>query len=64
MKLLKPMTAEQFKLATGHDAENDDLDRVNCEKAGDLGHFCCGWNEMDNKPMFMSISLSHRRKEH
>lgn len=64
MKLPKPMTAEEFKLATGNLPQNDDLDRVNCQEAGDVGHFGCGWNEMENKPSFMSFPAEHRRKVH
>lgn len=46
------ITAEQFAAATGRQPENDDLERVNCPKVGQLGHFSCGWNHQMNKPVF------------
>lgn len=36
------MTSEEFRSRFGRDPENDDLDRVNCEKAGLRGHKSCG----------------------
>lgn len=50
----KPLiTAEQFKAATGREPEQDDLERCNCPKAGQMGHWQCGWNEGRNLPQFM-----------
>ncbi len=43
------ITAEQFKEATGHEPFNDDLERCNCEKAGQLLHMSCGWNHIGKK---------------
>lgn len=40
---MKKITAEEFFQIFGYKPENDDLDRVNCEKAGKVGHYCCGW---------------------
>lgn len=48
------ITAEVFKLATGDDPVQDDLERCNCAKAGELGHSQCGWNYARNLPMFMN----------
>lgn len=53
MKAISEITAEQFKEATGHDHEQDDLERCNCQKAGEIGHQYCGWNYARNLPMFM-----------
>ena len=41
---------EQFISATGREPEQDDLERVNCKQAGDVGHWCCGWNVEHNRP--------------
>lgn len=46
------ITREQFITATGREPENDDLERCNCESAGALGHSCCGWNRILNRPVF------------
>lgn len=36
------MTEEQFEAATGYPPKNDDLERVNCSRAGSDGHTGCG----------------------
>jgi hypothetical protein len=46
------ITAETFKAATGRDPENDDLERCNCHRAGELGHQYCGWNQKTNRPQY------------
>lgn len=48
------ITREKFIQATGHEPENDDLERSNCTKAGELGHFSCGWDEEEDLPRFMT----------
>jgi len=48
------ITELDFIKATGKVPENDDLERCNCPKAGQLGHWQCGWNLKENLPMFMS----------
>jgi hypothetical protein len=47
------MTADEFKQATGADPVDDDLERVNCTHAGEMGHWQCGWCPACNKPRFM-----------
>lgn len=47
------ITAKMFKHATGHEPENDDLERANCSKAGELAHVSCGWDHKRNMPVFM-----------
>lgn len=37
------ITAEKFEERTGYPPEDDDLERCNCEVAGTMGHFMCGW---------------------
>lgn len=46
------ITPQTFLAATGRMPEHDDLDRCNCEKSGEIGHFCCGWDEKSNLPFF------------
>lgn len=46
------ITAEIFKEKVGRDPEHDDLDRCNCNKAGEAGHLQCGWCEDHDKPRF------------
>ena len=45
------LTAEDFKKMTGREPENDDLERVNCSRAGNRGHIGCGVCR-HNKPAF------------
>lgn len=40
---MKKITAEEFEKLFGRPPFEDDLDRVNCDKAGDVGHWMCGW---------------------
>jgi hypothetical protein len=46
------MTADEFFAATGYHAQDDDLERANCEQAGMVGHIACGVCE-HGKPVFM-----------
>lgn len=46
------ITQEQFKQATGHEPRHDDLERANCDQAGQIGHYSCGWCEQCNRPRF------------
>jgi hypothetical protein len=48
------ITAEMFRKATGSDPVQDDLERANCLKAGEPGHYHCGWNSSKNLPYFMT----------
>lgn len=41
-----------FKEATGEEPKDDDLERCNCQLAGQPGHWYCGWNKEKNKPVF------------
>lgn len=58
---MSEITAEQYEAATGHPPEHDDLERSNCDKAGQVGHFACGWDHDRNLPEF--IAVAHRLKE-
>jgi len=47
------MNAGEFLWLTGFAPENDDLERVNCEKAGEMGHHNCGLCPDHVKPRFV-----------
>ncbi len=47
------ITPAYFEGATGGPPERDDLDRVNCLEAGNIGHWQCGWCMHHDKPRFM-----------
>ena len=47
------MTKEEFKEKAGYEPGYDDLDRVNCPKAGEAGHHFCGWCDIHDLPRFM-----------
>lgn len=51
MKAKQPIDAAFFKLHTGRDPIQDDLERCNCDKAGETGHDFCGWNYRVMLPM-------------
>ena len=44
---------DRFFEATGSQPENDDLERSFCDKAGEIGHYQCGWCSDCNKPRFI-----------
>lgn len=46
------ITARYFKQCTGNEPQDDDLERCNCQKAGEEGHYYCGWNHDKNQPVF------------
>lgn len=48
---------ERFKKATGREPMQDDLERCNCKKAGQIGHMMCGWNHDQNLPVFDAVCL-------
>lgn len=49
------MNAKEFKELTGCEPENDDLDRVNCPKAGEQGHKQCGICPDCGQPRFCCV---------
>jgi len=48
-----PMTAVAFNDILGYAPKNDDLDRINCSRAGGPGHVQCGWCDEHWKPRFV-----------
>lgn len=47
------MTEEEFKEKTGADPIQDDLERANCEQAGQRGHWMCGVTPCCGMPRFI-----------
>lgn len=57
------ITAAYFEKRVGHPPENDDLDRCNCDKAGETGHWYCGWDWEADLPQFMTGPRTLRDRE-
>lgn len=55
------ITAAQYEAAVGHPPHYDELERSNCDKAGEMGHDYCGWDHTRNLPEF--IAVAHRLKD-
>lgn len=47
------ITEEMFIKAMGREPVIDELERCNCPKVGEIGHYLCGWNNEMNLPNFM-----------
>lgn len=56
------ITEKQFKEAVGREPVDDDLERANCEKAGELGHMFCGWCAECNKPIFECGHIKNKER--
>jgi hypothetical protein len=52
--------AETYTAATGRPPQDDDLDRANCPKTGDLGHLACGWDTTRNIPRAVAMTTNVR----
>ncbi len=46
------MDAQKFAAKVGRKPTDDDLERVNCDKAGQVGHLSCGWCQKCDGPCF------------
>lgn len=46
------ITAKLFEERMRRAPQDDDMERVNCEKAGELGHWGCGWCATHDLPQF------------
>jgi hypothetical protein len=53
------ITAEEFERAVGYPPEDDDMERANCNLAGNLTHSFCGWCLVCNKPRFVCLHQVH-----
>ena len=51
-KMPPAMDAQEFVATTGRWPTDDDLERVNCRKAGQVGHLSCGWCFKCDGPCF------------
>lgn len=56
----RPVDADTYTAATGRPPQDDDLDRANCPKAGDLGHLACGWDATRNVPKTVAMTTNVR----
>jgi hypothetical protein len=63
MKAREEITFDFYCVATQTLPENDDLERSNCQKAGESGHTSCGWNYQMNWPEFFG-RFSSREKDY
>lgn len=60
---MSEITAEKFIACTGYEPVDDDLDRCNCDKAGQIGHELCGWDKKRDMPNFLlGVSLIKERE--
>lgn len=50
-----PMTGRQFREITGQQPDHDDLERVNCERAGTILHETCGWCPTHDQPAWWCL---------
>ncbi len=50
---MRTITRTDFVAHVGREPKDDDLERCNCPKAGQLGHQACGWDEETQLPVFM-----------
>lgn len=63
---VEEITTRRFTEIVGRPPIQDDLARCNCDRAGEPGHYSCGWDTILNVPFFMSDRLNTRAitKEH
>ena len=47
------ITRAIFIKAVGVEPHDDDLERCNCNEAGQIGHLMCGWDRKRGKPVFI-----------
>lgn len=57
------ITRRKFIAATGRKPEQDDLERCNCQKAGEIGHWFCGWDYKYDLPMFETCGRRNREEK-
>jgi len=51
------MDAKHFEVLMGRPPKDDDLERANCEKGGEVGHFFCGICPVHGVPRFACACL-------
>jgi hypothetical protein len=47
------ITAERFLARVGYAPIQDDLERCNCKRHGEIGHSFCGWDAVRDMPRFI-----------
>lgn len=52
---MSEITPFKFYHATGYWPEGDELERCNCDEAGQIGHLLCGWDYDRNLPNFIPV---------
>ena len=57
------ITAEYFSKHVGTPPVDDDLERCNCDKAGEIEHLCCGWCDTHELPIFCCGCIKLKIKE-
>jgi hypothetical protein len=55
------ITREKFIERMGHEPIDDNLERCNCPCAGEVGHYCCGWDEEADLPEFVTGRCAKKR---
>ena len=60
--MTEKITRAKFIAATGRKPEQDDLERCNCPKAGEMSHFYCGWDADFDLPRFETGRVFHPKK--
>lgn len=45
-------TVEEIEKTIKRKLENDDFERANCPKSGEIGHWQCGWCSEHDQPRF------------
>lgn len=46
------MSEEEFEAKFGRPPIDDELERINCDKVGTIGHQLCGWCDEHNTPRY------------
>lgn len=49
---MRQISEAMFIACTGRKPVEDDMERVNCPKQGEVGHWSCGWNWSKSLPVF------------
>lgn len=55
------MSKLMFRIRTGRWPKQDDLERVNCKQAGEIGHGNCGWCNEHRAPMYQCMCASVKK---
>lgn len=56
------ISKDYFISRVGRPPADDDLERCNCPKAGEIGHSSCGWNIIADLPNFIHAEHEFMRR--